>query len=342
MTKKQGYKDLMKGAGSAALLDSSDQTPSRSKRQVGAVQSASAISSRPKAQSYTLRLPVSGKEVRCIGRDFNAAELGVAWFNKRYQALLDENAPAIKELRERILAEGQNDPILVRDGEDGQPEVVYGSRRRFVVASLNKKEWSDNPAPIKAWYFADISDEDAKRLAESENEDKDPISTWEKAQFIKLILDRSPGMKKEDVAREEGVSPGTVSKYLALADLPIELVRLVKNASDLSVNSAIGIQKLLKGLTKSALSDLYAGLGNKNSYEDGDALRKAIQSQLKPKAKKKPAQKKDPIELPDSNGKVRAQISAHRTKKGHYSVKFFDVDDEVMAEVEKTIKKLIK
>lgn len=323
--------------------DSPKRKYKEARNKVGSLHSPAMQGNRKERQVMYLHLPVSKADVKCELTEFDPDELKVSKFNKRSQSLLTAESPSVIDLKNRIYTEEQNDPVLVRRNENGELEVVYGSRRRFVIDLLNKNEWKDSPRKLKAWYFHTIPDIDAKRLSDSENEDKEPISSWEKSQYFLDQQRSDPSLTDENLAALEGIARPTLINYLRLGALPEEVVALVSSPNSISVTSGVAIEKTFREMSADLQKEIVKALSKKKYFPNGGDLLKAMRAEIQSlKSSPKPLAKNKKIEVKTNSGKVMAVIGSHRTKANHYKIDLIDIDRNQLDQIESLIRGLAK
>lgn len=164
--------------------------------------------------------------------------------NRNYALLTEENC---RDLIEGIRAQGQQEfPAVVRRlpaGEDHEFEVICGARRHFAVTWLR-----DNNYPQFSYLVEvrDLSDEEAFRLADIENRDREDISDYERASDYGLAIDLYYGGKQKAMAERLEVSEVWLSRYLELARLPSAVVLAYPTIRDLRESHARTLKPLLK------------------------------------------------------------------------------------------------
>ncbi len=142
--------------------------------------------------------------------------------NRDYDLLTEDNC---RELIDGIRSQGRQEfPAIVRRLSDGGPhayEVICGARRHFAVSWLRRNNYPQFRYLVDV---RDMSDEEAFRLADIENRDREDISDYERAidyaKAIKLYYDG----KQKTMAQRLEVSETWLSRYLGLAKLPAEIV----------------------------------------------------------------------------------------------------------------------
>lgn len=150
--------------------------------------------------------------------------------NRAYDLLTEDNC---RDLIDGIRSQGQQEfPAIVRrTGDADVPyEVICGARRHFAVTWLRA---NNHPQIGYLVEIRDLTDEEAFRLSDIENRDRDDISDYERAvDYLKALDLYYRGSQKEMAARME-VSPTWLSRYLQLARLPQEIVAAFPSIHDL-------------------------------------------------------------------------------------------------------------
>lgn len=320
-----GLKDLENSIGATKkLAGERDGSGYKKKRVSSPLDAHSMTTALGKTQRMYLQLPITQEKVDCVLMELTPSRCVASSFNKRIQSLLCVEDPNIQQLKASILEEGQRDPVLARPvgtGSEQKYEIVYGTRRRFVCSDIAE---SDPTFTLKAWVANNISDADAKRLAESENDDREDISAWEQAQYLSGVAKKNPSWTQAKIAAIEQVDQKTISRYLQLALLPEPLLRLMASPSAITRQSGVKVVKALEGLDVKTLDSLIDKLQSNAPYTNTIALLAAISSNLKPKADIK---RQNRVQIKSKKGRLRANISAHKTKPGQYKIDAFDLTE---------------
>ncbi|MFC6761505.1 ParB/RepB/Spo0J family partition protein [Sulfitobacter porphyrae] len=99
--------------------------------------------------------------------------------NRAYDLLTEDNC---RDLIDGILSQGQQEfPAIVRrraEGQGAEYEVICGARRHFAVCWLRANNYPKFEYLIEE---RDLTDEEAFRLADIENRDREDISDLERA-----------------------------------------------------------------------------------------------------------------------------------------------------------------
>lgn len=163
--------------------------------------------------------------------------------NRDYALLTEENC---RDLIEGIRSQGRQEfPAIVRklDGEDHDYEVVCGARRHFAVTWLQANNYPQFKYLVEV---RDLSDEEAFRLADIENRDREDISDYERAIDYAAAVKLYYGGKQKAMAQRLEVSEVWLSRYLELARLPDEIVAAFSSIRDLRELHARTLKPLLK------------------------------------------------------------------------------------------------
>lgn len=163
--------------------------------------------------------------------------------NRDYDLLNEETC---SDLIEGIRAQGRQEfPAVVRRVEDPDAdyEVVCGARRHFAVSWLRAHNYPQFKYLVDV---RDLSDEEAFRLADIENRDREDISDYERAVDYAEAVKLYYGGKQKAMAERLEVSEVWLSRYLELARLPQEIVSAFPSIRDLRELHARTLKPLLK------------------------------------------------------------------------------------------------
>lgn len=185
-----------------------------------------------------------GAGIRDAGSRRNVAQLAIdpaqcrMWdrHNRAYELLSAENCAG---LIESIRSQGQRLPAIVRpitppEG-DVRFEVVAGARRHFAVTYLRAEGHQTEylVQPVK-----DLSDEEAFRLADAENRDREDISDFERARDYADALHAYYGGEATKMADAIGMPARQLQRYVAMTKLPDSVVSKIVDPRELNRNQA--------------------------------------------------------------------------------------------------------
>jgi len=170
--------------------------------------------------------------------------------NRDYALLNDHNC---RDLIDGIRAQGRQEfPAIVRrlSGDGPAFEVICGARRHFAVSWLRANNYTQFKYLVEV---RDLSDEEAFRLSDIENRDRDDLSDYERARDYAEAIRLYYGGKQRAMAARLEISEGWLSRYLTLAKLPDEVVSAFASIRDLRELHARTLKPLLANPKERAL-----------------------------------------------------------------------------------------
>ncbi len=142
--------------------------------------------------------------------------------NREYSLLTEGNC---RDLIDGIRAQGQQEfPAIVRRlprGDAHDFEVICGARRHFAISWLRANNYPQFRYLVEV---RDLTDEEAFRLADIENRDREDISDFERARDYAEAIELYYGGRQKTMAERLEVSESWLSRYLNLARLPDAVV----------------------------------------------------------------------------------------------------------------------
>lgn len=162
--------------------------------------------------------------------------------NRDYALLSEDNC---RDLIDGIRAQGRQEfPAIVRPTADplATYEVICGARRHFAVMWLRKNNYPQFKYLVEV---RDLSDEEAFRLADIENRDREDISDYERAIDYSDAIARYYNGKQKAMAERLEVSQPWLSRYLQLAKLPDVIVQAFPTVRDVRERHARDLKPLL-------------------------------------------------------------------------------------------------
>lgn len=151
-----------------------------------------------------------------------------------------------QDLINGLLAQGKQEfPAIVRavHGSAGiEYEVVCGARRHWAISWLRTNSYPDFKFLIEV---RDMSDEEAFRLSDIENRDRADVSDFERAQTYLAALTQHYGGAQNQMAKRLEITESWLSRYLALARLPQEIVVCFPDIRSLGIRTAATLTPLL-------------------------------------------------------------------------------------------------
>jgi ParB family chromosome partitioning protein len=237
--------------------------------------------------------------------------------NRRYDLLTETRCA---DLIESFKAQGQQEfPAVVRrvhNDSDHDYEVICGARRHWTVAWLREHNYRQFRFLIEV---RDLTDEEAFRLGDIENRDREDISDYERALDYTDALGRYYNSRQKDMAARLEVSETWLSRYLGLAKLPKGIVEAYADITDIKERHARDLNPLLShSERKKAVLEEAKALGKKQRAAlqgEGAALDgPAVIARLKAAATpKRPARRPPAIAYKSCTGHV---LVTARKQKG--------------------------
>lgn len=195
-------------------------------------------------RDHQLSQLVSGELVDKLLRWVDPARCRMwAHHNRRYDLL---NETRCADLIEGFKSQGQQEfPAIVRritNDPDHEYEVICGARRHWTVSWLRANNYPNFKFLID---IRGISDEEAFRLSDIENRDRNDISDYERAVDYLHAL-KSYYKTQKTMAERLEVTEAWLSYYLELANLPDEVVSAYPDVTQIRIQHARDLKPFLK------------------------------------------------------------------------------------------------
>lgn len=235
--------------------------------------------------------------------------------NRRYDLLSEQRCA---DLIEGFKAQGRQEfPAIVRKVEgypDHDYEVICGARRHWTVSWLRARNYSQFKFLIDV---RGLTDEEAFRLADVENREREDVSDYERACDYADALARYYDGRQKDMAARLEVSESWLSRWLLMAKLPKLIVDAYADPTQVKERHARDLRPLLA--TKAGAQAINAAAAELAETQarrrgagqgpiDGAAVFAKLKAAAKPKAlKRKPTA---PAEYRDDTGRLVAKAKA--------------------------------
>ncbi|MDB5700380.1 MAG: ParB/RepB/Spo0J family partition protein [Sphingomonadales bacterium] len=152
-----------------------------------------------------------------------------------------------RSLIDSIAAEGGNRiPVLIRLTPPGSAlpyELLVGSRRRFSIDWLNH---NGRPELFLNALVVELSDEEAFRVADIENREREDISELDRARSYEAAVGRFYAGVQSRMAEALSLSNSQLSRLLSLAQMPVEVVDSFATRDELRVRHSEVLTPLLR------------------------------------------------------------------------------------------------
>jgi ParB family chromosome partitioning protein len=145
-----------------------------------------------------------------------------------HQTRMDFDDELLKELARSIQVQGVLQPIVVRPGIDGRYVLILGERRLRASRIAGK---ATIPAIVKR-----VSEQQAAEMTIVENLQRQDLDCLEQAEAF-AHLSTEFGLTQEEIGKRVGASRETVSNYLRLLKLPVDVQNFL-SCGDLTYSHA--------------------------------------------------------------------------------------------------------
>lgn len=176
-----------------------------------------------------------------------------AGHNRLYDLLTPDSC---SDLIKSIKAVGRQEmAAIVRplSGEKYQYEVICGARRHFAVSYLREVEHRTDILYLVD--IRDLSDEEAFRLSDLENREREDISDYERSRDYGRALASYYDNNKALMAERIGVDRTWLSRYLRIGELPDDILKAYGDVRGIGIRHAAELSPLLSGDTEKPVLD---------------------------------------------------------------------------------------
>lgn len=168
----------------------------------------------------------------------------------RDYSLLSIDDPKCMDLVEGIKSQGRQEiPAVVRalkNDPDYKYEVIIGARRHWAITWLRDNNYPSFKYCIEVKA---LSDEEAFRLNDMENRDREDVSDYERAVNYKRAIALYYNGSDSQLAERIGYTRANLSYLLALTDLPKDVISAFGDPRNILINYGRKIKKAIKSAT---------------------------------------------------------------------------------------------
>lgn len=185
-----------------------------------------------------------------------------------------------EELKASIRKErGNTQPVLVRplaepDAEGHQFEIVWGHRRHIACLEVELE--------VNA-IVRELSDREAVALMTLENKLREGLSQFELAGKYKTWLDEGLFENQQAIADQEGLNQATISRIMAINELPGELVERIEDPRKITGKWAAKVLAVVKKDRAGVLARLAETTGKVTPRAMMDAILGGAEPPLQPR-----------------------------------------------------------
>ncbi|GKV67072.1 nucleoid occlusion protein [Sporosarcina sp. NCCP-2331] len=218
----------------------------------------------------------------------------------------------IEELARTIHTHGVIQPIVIRQMDEEQYEIIAGERR---YRAMRKLGWSEVPAIVR-----NLSDKETASIALIENLQREELTAIEEAYAYENLL-KLHELTQEALAQRLGKGQSTIANKMRLLKLPEEVQDAILH-QQISERHARALLPL-----KDAVLQLEVMEEAKANHYNVKQLEERIQEILHPSEKAQPAKKKAPRRKAVSKD-VRIAVNTLRQSLSLMSKSGIDVESE--------------
>jgi ParB family chromosome partitioning protein len=255
-------------------------------------------------------------------------------FKNRHELGLSASDPSFKALKDSIAAHGQDTPVRVRPAPPGSPaayELVEGHRRHAACLALDAE--SDGGFLILARL--DAAAKDTKNLVLKmyrENAERQDLSPYEYGRMFHSWLEAKVFRRQGELAVAIGLSDGSVSNYLQVADLPAEVLAAFGDPRTIAVRWTADLARALKR-SAAAVKAAAREIAERNPKPGPEAVFRELTAFGKEPAQRAVSSREEAVKI---KGKVAFSLTR---RAGRITVKFGKtVDRSFQQEVGDAIK----
>jgi ParB family transcriptional regulator, chromosome partitioning protein len=230
---------------------------------------------------------------------------------RRYELLTQADC---QDLIDGLLAQGKQEfPAIVRSIAGRGPneyEIICGARRHWAISWLRANNYPEFKFLIEV---REMNDEEAFRLSDIENRDRADVSDFERARIYLSALELHYDGQQARMAKRLEVTTTWLSRYLALARLPNDIIAAFDDPREIGINVAAILSPLLNNpVRQSAVLGEARKLADKSAREGRLSLAETLKALAN--AGKSVSRVVKPQMVTSDGGKVLIEIRRPKSK----------------------------
>lgn len=182
--------------------------------------------------------------------------IGLTQFANRHELSLSVDDPAFRAFKENIRIHGQDTPVRVRPAAAPSKtayELVEGHRRHAACLQLNKEV--EGGFPILARLDAKAADaKDLVLKMYRENAERQDLSAHEMGGMFAQWLREGLFKSQRDISAATGLHETTIGQYVAIAELPAEVIAAFRDPRAISLRWSKDLAKACRDRLKVVLA----------------------------------------------------------------------------------------
>jgi ParB family transcriptional regulator, chromosome partitioning protein len=203
--------------------------------------------------------------------------IGLTEFANRHELSLSTNDETFRAFKENIRQHGQDTPVRVRPGgstSKTEYELVEGHRRHAAIRQLNKEV--EGGFPILARLDAKASDaKDLVLKMYRENAEREDLSAFEIGGMFAQWLRNGLYKSQREISAATHLHETTVGQYVAIAELPAEIVAAFRDPRAISLRWSKDLAKACRERLKLTLGRA-AKMAKAEPAADAEAVFRAL------------------------------------------------------------------
>jgi ParB family chromosome partitioning protein len=189
-------------------------------------------------------LPVRTLDASCVHASSWANRHSSAFSSQEYLALKEEiqsSGGNVQPIKVRPISQASRIAVLPGATEAAvhaqQYEIVYGHRRHRACLELG--------LPVLT-LIEDLTDAQLFAQMDRENRQREDLSPWEQGVMYARALEKGLFPSMRQLAESVGCNPATISRTVALARLPADILSLFASPTDLQTRWAAPLRELVR------------------------------------------------------------------------------------------------
>jgi ParB family chromosome partitioning protein len=203
--------------------------------------------------------------------------IGLTEFANRHELSLSSNDETFRAFKENIRLHGQDTPVRVRPAGPGcktEYELVEGHRRHAATRQLNKEV--EGGFPILARLDAKAADaKDLVLKMYRENAEREDLSAYEIGGMFAQWLRNGLYKSQREISAATHLHETTVGQYVAIADLPPEVIAAFRDPRTISLRWSKDLAKACRDRLKMMLGRS-AKLAKADPAPDAETVYRAL------------------------------------------------------------------
>jgi ParB family chromosome partitioning protein len=260
-------------------------------------------------------------------------QIALTQFANRHANALKANNPKMVKFKEGLRRRGQDTPVRVRPSPAGSIlpyELVEGHRRLAAILALDQE--SEGGFQILARLDAKAAEaKDLVLKMYRENADREDLSAFETGSMFRQWLTAKVYDSQREIAAATDLHESTVGQYIAIAELPAEVLAAFADVLDISARWSPALVRICREQPAEVLARARR-IAKQNPRPDAEAVFKALTAGSAPRPKRRGSKLSESVKV---DNKVLFTIAL---KDGRFSINPKQIDPEGLPELYEDLK----